>query len=188
MGADHGLFSLYLSSKGHKVLAVENKKGPFETLSQATKHDSNIHAVLSDGIRYLESDINCCCILGMGGITIREILEDDLSKLAQFDSIIISPQSMFHLPIDLLEKNGFFNDAGLYVYEKKYYPIMRFVKGKEKITPTELKYGPFMVKNRDPLLLEMLKKEKETLLRYCTFEDSRSKLNQVEKEIEEIYL
>ena len=187
VGADHGLFSLFLSQHGHKVLAIENKSGPYQTLLKATKDDDNIHCVMADGLDYLENDIDCCCILGMGGITIKEILEKNRDKLSQFETIIISPQSMFHLPICFLEENGFRNDDGKYIYEKKYYPILRFVKGNCDLDDLRRKYGPVMVDRKDPLLLEMLEKEKERLRLFSSYEESKCKLELLEKEIKEIF-
>lgn len=188
MGADHGLFSLYLSSIGHKVIAVENKIGPFTTLKKACEKDKNIKCLLSDGIEILPQEVDCCCILGMGGLTIYEILSKDISKLNQLETIIISPQSLPNKPIEFLLDHGYINDEGFYIYEKKYYPILRFVKGDDKSTAIERKYGPAPVKKNDKLLFEMLQKEKNQLMKYSSFEDSITRLNLLEKEIEEIYL
>ncbi len=188
VGADHGQLSLYLSEKGHRVLAIENKKGPFEILSHATKMEKNIKVSLSDGISAYEEGIDCCVILGMGGTTIYEILSSHKEIVMKFKTIIIEPQSSFSLPIHFLYENGFYNDAGLYVYEKRYYPLMRFVKGKASLSPLEEKYGPYMVKNKDPLLLSMIDHELSLLLPHLQKGNIQEKYDMLTKEKEMILL
>ncbi len=169
-------------------MAIENKKGPFEILSHATKMEKNIKVSLSDGISAYEEGIDCCVILGMGGTTIYEILSSHKKIVMKFKTIIIEPQSSFSLPIHFLYENGFYNDAGLYVYEKRYYPLMRFVKGKASLSSLEEKYGPYMVKNKDPLLLSMIDHELSLLLPHLQKGNIQEKYDMLTKEKEMILL
>lgn len=163
VGADHGLTSIYLAKKGYNVLAIENKIGPYSILSKAVSDASldNLKCHLSDGIDYLPKDIDTCMILGMGGYTIKEILEKNKCKLKQFKYILISPQSAFNNPISFLLDNGFKNIDGKYIYEKHYYPILLFENTKENrdYLAIEYLYGTIPCKNKDKLLLEMIDNE-----------------------------
>ncbi len=188
VGADHGQLSLYLSEKGHRVLAIENKKGPFEILSKATAFDKNIKVSLSDGISAYEEGIDCLVILGMGGQTIHKILSRHPDTVRKFKTIIIEPQSSFSLPIRFLYENDFFNDAGIYIYEKRYYPLMRFVKGKDSLSFLEEKYGPVMVRRKDPSLLELIDSERSLLSPYLSQEKIKEKYDMLTKEKEMILL
>lgn len=123
----------------------------------------------------------------MGGNTIYELLKNRESDLKQFDAIIIEPQSNFSLPIEYLLSQGFYNDSGCYLYEKRYYPLMRFVQGKQDNTPLEIKYGPYMVKNKDEMLSSMLKKELKLLSPYKNVGETKIKYLQIEKEYKEIF-
>lgn len=167
---------------------MENKKGPFENL-QKNIEDNQIEGltcILKDGLDYLPKEVDCCCILGMGGNTILEILSRAKDSLMQFKSIIIEPQSNPSRVIFFLIDNGFVNDRGCYVYERHYYPLLRFVKGKEEASPLERKYGPYPVRNKDSLLLGMLKKEKDSLLPFAHIPQNRSQIEELEKEMEAI--
>lgn len=115
----------------------------------------NITCHLSNGLTYLPREYDCCCILGMGGSTIFDILNEKKESLSQFETIIIEPQSMPSKPISFLLNNGFYNDAGQYVYEKRYYPLLRFKKGYVKTNELEEEFGPYPVKQKDDHLKEM---------------------------------
>ena len=147
----------------------------------------DVECKLASGLDYLPKEVNCCCILGMGGNTIYEILKNRENDLLQFDAIIIEPQSNFSLPIEYLLNHGFYNDCGIYLYEKRYYPLMRFIKGKQENTPLEIKYGPYMVKNQDEMLASMLKKELKLLSPYKHVLETEIKYLEIEKEYKEIF-
>lgn len=177
-----------MAQNGHKVIAVENKKGPFENLERNIKENQleNLSCVLKDGLDYLPKEVDCCCLLGMGGNTILEILSWAKERLPQFSCIIVEPQSNPSCVISFLLDSGFYNDQGLYVYERRYYPLLRFVPGKEETDLLERKYGPFPVKNKDSLLLEMLRKERDSLIPFSHIIENRKEIEKLNKEIKTI--
>lgn len=160
IGADHGLLSMALVETGHKVYAVENKKGPYSTLCSSLKeHGSKVEAVFSDGIDILPFDVKGIYILGMGASTIQDILFRNPEKLEQLDHIIIEPQTD---PSDLFRKlydSGFHDGKGSYVFERHYYPILCFERGKISYTESDLKYGSYPLRHKDPVLKEKLLQE-----------------------------
>ena len=167
VGADHGFCALYLSENGHKVYASEVKQGPFEILKTNLKrYGSNRHIepLLMDGLDKLPPDVDTVLILGMGGKTIFDILKRAENKLSQLTDIIIEPQSDFKKPISYLLKQHFFNIDGCYIYEKHYYPILRFTKGEtDNISKYAIEFGPVPFNKRDPLLYQYLK-EKQNMI------------------------
>ncbi len=188
MGADRGTFSLALANAGFQVYAVENKKGPFENLRQnISQSQFEITCLFSNGIDILPKEVDTCCILGMGGNTIYDILSKDGEKLSQLSTILIEPQSNASLPISFLLSHGFRNDEGKYVYEKRYYPLLRFVKGEETNSDLEIKYGPSPVRKKDPLLKCMIEKEIQQQIPYLDQEKAKEKYCSLKKEWEDIY-
>lgn len=173
-------------------MAIENKKGPYLNLEKSIKEEGllNLSCVLADGIDYLPSEVDCCCILGMGGNTIYEILSSHPESLKQFKSIIIEPQSIASQPISYLLNMGFENDAGIYVYEKRYYPLLRFIPidKKKNHSPLEQKYGPYPVRHKDPLLKEMLDKEINQLLPYLNQEETKKEYDLLVEEKRGIFI
>lgn len=177
-----------MADAGFKVYAVENKRGPFDNLRQNVEGSGyEITCLFSDGIDILPKDVDTCCILGMGGNTIYEILSKDLDKLAQLSTIVIEPQSNATLPISFLLSHGFMNDAGKYVFEKRYYPLLRFVKGHENNSDIEIKYGPYPVRRKDALLKCMIEKEMKQQEAYLTQKTAKLKYDSLKKEWEEIH-
>lgn len=88
--------------------------------------------------------------------------------------------------ISFLLDNGFVNDQGCYVYERRYYPLLRFVPGKEETDSLERKYGPFPVRSKDSLLLEMLRKERDSLIPFSDIIENRKEIEELDKEIKTI--
>ena len=149
---------------------------------------ASLNCKLADGLSYLPEDVDCCCILGMGGNTIYEILKAKEAHLHQFQAIIIEPQSNAQLPISYLLDHGFENDEGLYVYEKRYYPLLRFIPSKQKTTnELERKYGPSPVRKKDPYLFSLLKKELSQLHPYKKEKTTKVKYDILVNECKEIF-
>lgn len=154
-----------------------------ENIKKANRDNLRCH--LSDGIEYLPTRVDTALLLGMGGATIYSILSKDKKKLHQLKTIIIEPQSMISLPITFLLEEGYENDLGCFVYEKRHYPLLRFVYTREKkeYSEVEKKYGPYVVRNKDKLLLEYLKKE---TTRLSQFGENHEGYSQFKKDLQEL--
>lgn len=170
VGADHGKLSIALALKGFKVYASENKTGPYQILLDNLKQYSHldIQTCLMDGIKDMPDGIKSVCIIGMGGNTIYKILDEGKNRLDVIEEIIIEPQSSFSLPISYLLDNNFINIGGKMIYERHYYPLLKFVKGKKdrSYTAVEKEFGPILFTKKDPLFLKYLEKEKEKFDRF----------------------
>ena len=94
----------------------------------------------------------------MGGRTIEKILIEGEEKLKKIKYLIISPQSDFYLPITFLYNHGFIDDAGTYIFEKHYYPVLRFSHYDKRIVynDDESKYSISAIKDRDVGLKNLL--------------------------------
>ena len=168
IGADHGLLSLFLAERGQKVYAVENKEGPFRNLLSSLKENptSLVTPLFQDGRKTLPKDVSGAILLGRGGRTIEGILSAAKEKLERLSFVLIEPQSDFSLPISFLLHSGFVNDGGCYVFERRYYPLLSFRKGKERTySKAEYQFGPYPLSSHDRLLREYLDKEIKSLSR-----------------------
>ena len=164
IGADHGLLSLALAKEGKKVYACENKIGPYETLVKSVKGSIYpVTCLYSDGIDVLPNDVKTLVLLGMGGKTIAEILSRHPDKLSQIESILVEPQSDVLLCVSTLNSFGFQNVDGSYIYEKRYYPILFYVRGKEELNEVERQFGLAPLQKKDPILMEFLNIEKSRI-------------------------
>lgn len=154
IGADHGLLSMYLVENkiAKKVIAVENKPGPFSILENNTKKYPEITISFSDGISEIPEDVDTVVIAGMGGILISNILLKNKDQLDHVKFIVIDA----HRDLDVVRKT--LQDLG-YEFEKEtlvlgavFYNVISVRRGKSKLQPLELEFG-FNIK-QDPLFEE----------------------------------
>ncbi len=191
VGCDHGYVSIYLvqSGKSPRVLAMDVRRGP---LLRAEEHvhkyraEDYITLRLSDGLsayRAGEADTLLCA--GMGGRLMMEILEKDREKTADFEELVLQPQSELPLFRKFLRENGYrFIEERMVFEEGKFYPLMKVARssglsakrtreseklcrygklleeGEETVLGDLL--GPLLLKERDPYLLRFVQKEIRT--------------------------
>lgn len=160
VGSDRGDFLLALEERGHKVYGCENKKGPYLGLVENLKrHGSKAVALFQDGAANLPEDVDTLTILGMGGRTMKGILERMGKKIERIRFLVLSPQSAFEEPILFLDGKGFENTDGLFIHETRDYPILLFVRSAEKkaLTKEERLFGRAPIAKKDPVLQNYLK-------------------------------
>ena len=97
------------------------------------------------------------------GKTIAEILSRHPDKLSQIESILVEPQSDVPLCVSALNSFGFQNVDGSYIFEKRYYPILFYVRGKEELNEVECQFGLAPLQKKDPILIEFLNIEKRRI-------------------------
>lgn len=113
IGADHGKLVLFLANKykNSTFLAVENKKGPFNTLVSAVSAESinnNIECSLSDGIEYLRDDTNTLIFAGMGGINVVNIIEKSLKNMKNINKVVVCVNNKIVECLNYISKLGFY--------------------------------------------------------------------------------
>lgn len=159
IGAGHGYLSIDLESKGFKMYAVENKKGPFDILKNIVEsQNSKVECIYASGLDVMPLDVNGCFFLGMGANTMEEILFKDLDKFNRLDSIIVEPQTDPYNLFKRLYENGFYDDIGCYVFEKHPYPLLRFSRCSSKFQYDDFDcmFGHYPLKNKDLILKEKI--------------------------------
>lgn len=160
IGSDHGYLPILLVTNkiANQVIAVENKKGPYERLSFNVKDYPQITPFFGDGLDGFKEYITVITAAGIGGKTIVEIFSKFFEKERKRNlTIIVEPQS----DVDLVRK--FFNSMGYkitfekYVKEQgKYYPIITYELGNEILSDVNYTFGKYALANKDPLLYEYL--------------------------------
>ena len=162
VGADHGELERLLFPKVNYVKAIENKRGPFNTLKEAVKDLENVCPLYSDGLNEISPNEDVIVLAGMGGLLINEIISKKIDELGSVKQIIVDP----HRDIDAVRKyltsNGFKIDKEVIVKENNiYYFIVSFVKGSQSLKEDEILYG--YKTNKDPLWTEYASYERERL-------------------------
>ena len=97
VGTDHGYIPLYATQNGlcHKAIAIDINKDPLDKARLNAILEGagdEIEFRLGDGLNPLKKDeVEAVVIAGMGGNLIRDILEENIEKVASFNYLILVP-------------------------------------------------------------------------------------------------
>ena len=189
VGCDHGFVSIYLAQHGicPYIFAGDVRKGPLERAKEHIRESrltDRIGAVLSDGLKQIPvagadgkkaadeegadgrqaadpEGADGFIAAGMGGKLIVQILTDVPEKTAALKWCVLSPQSEIWLVRRKLAELGFLIlRENMVLEDGKFYPMMKVIKGEPELySEAELCYGKILLKNRNKVLEEFLKKE-----------------------------
>ena len=97
VGTDHGYIPLYATQNGlcHKAIAIDINKDPLDKARLNAILEGagdELEFRLGDGLNPLKKDeVEAVVIAGMGGNLIRDILEENIEKVASFNYLILVP-------------------------------------------------------------------------------------------------
>ncbi|OUQ21037.1 tRNA (adenine(22)-N(1))-methyltransferase [Lachnoclostridium sp. An14] len=200
VGTDHGYIPIFLVEEGiaPSAIAMDLRKGPLERAREHVRErglEGKIETRLGDGLENLApGEADTVVIAGMGGELICRILEGGRRLWDQVGEWVLSPQSELSAVRLFLWENGFsLEDEAMVLEDGKYYTVMRCGrKGQqteERPSPAQLKYGPVLLKRKDPVLREFLAEERQKLeaiadtLRESGTEKAAARFREVEAEL-----
>ena len=155
VGCDHALLSIFLvkNKNNVKVIASDVNERPLQSARKNIKLydlEDKIEIKLGDGIKTISEKTDTIIISGLGGETIIDILKDDISKLKNIKTIIVSPHSDVYQVRKEITSLGFKIIDEIFTYDQhKPYQIIKFVKGHDSYTDNELYFGPIILKNKN---------------------------------------
>ena len=182
VGADHGELELYLvkNNLADKVLAIENKIGPFERLKKATSSLEEVTPILSNGLESITSDIDTVVIAGMGGQLIKKIIEKDFEKLSNVKQIVVDAHRDNELLRRFLIGKSFKIEREIIVKEKGiYYFVISFIRGEQTLQEDEYLYG--YLTQFDPLWKEYKEYELARLTKLVGLNNSVETKNKIRR-------
>ncbi len=154
IGCDHAYLDIYLVQNNIVPLTLAcdiNEKALNNGIKNIKKYglEDKITTRLSDGIEFLNEDINTLIISGMGTSTIIKILSN--KNINQINKLIIESNNNHFLLRTYLTNHGFYISHEGTIYDNgKYYINIVFLRGSKKYSAKELKYGPLLIKgNKD---------------------------------------
>ena len=200
VGTDHGYIPIYLMEKGkyERAIAMDVKKGPLLRAEENRRihgFEERMELRLSDGVQALkDGEADTVVIAGMGGGLVIHILTEGEKVLRSVETLVLQPQSEFGRVRDFLEKKEYrIEEEHMLCEDGKYYAMMRVKHGKmAPLTEVEKKYGPVLLKKKDPVLKEFLEREERKFeeirehLGVMEGEKSALRKKEVEKELEDI--
>ena len=193
VGCDHALLDIFLvqNKLNVKTIASDVNKGPLDSAKkniQDYKLEDKIEVKLGDGIRTINDLVDTIVISGLGGETIIDILKEDISRLKNIKTLILSPHSDIYQVRKEVTNLGYKIVDELFIYDqKKPYVIIKFIKGKEKYSDDDLFFGPIILKEKNASFYkyyqDLIIKNKEVLKKIPNDNMIKEKL---EREIEKI--
>ncbi len=166
IGTDHALLPIAAWEAGliDDCLGVDNKPGPLEqarqNLTQYPK--APITPVLADGLEALDASRDLIVFAGVGGQTIHEVIAK--GPLHDVKRMVFQPTMHAHRVRALTDYiNWHIVDETVVEEADRHYPIIVMEPGKTRLTLHEKRFGPVLLKNREPAFLAMLTREKAHL-------------------------
>lgn len=168
IGSDHAFLvtAAILQGKAKRGIAVELCELPYQQSKKtvaALGLNEQVDVRLGDGLAPLAPDeVQALCIAGMGGGTMRGILERGRDKLGQVSQLVLQPNVDAGVLRSYLWESGFrvrdeamVEDAGII------YQVMRAEPGSEAVrySPLELEYGRLNLKRFDATTARLLRRD-----------------------------
>jgi len=190
IGTDHGYLPIYLIKNNIVKLAYASDVaiGPLNKAKENIIDNNLIDKViplLANGLDLIPSDVNQIVIAGMGG----DLIVDILSKAKyQYDTLILQPNLHAEKVRSYLINNNYMIVDELVSYDnKKYYDIIKAIKGKQELSNIEIKYGPINLINKKDIFIDKLHSIKKSYLNILdSFKGSNEEKTRITKELNEL--
>ena len=172
IGTDHAHIPIYLIKNNiiSKAYACDINAGPLEKAKENINYYGvkNIELRLSNGLEKLKTgEADTLIIAGMGGELIIDILDRGQGFFDKKNTFILSPHTKIEEVRNYLLRKGLkILKEDMCIDEGKFYTVMEAVyMGKTfSYTKGELLFGKYLIDNKNPVLFEYLKKEKQKYL------------------------
>lgn len=167
IGTDHAQLPIHAVEQGYvyRALAIDNKEGPFviaySNVKKANLSDK-ITVIKGDGISKIDDEVDVVVISGMGGKLIASILEN--GPIRNVKRFILQPNIDSSIVRSTMNKLGYQVVDELVLQDgKKYYDVIVFEAGVEKLSSFECEFGPVNLKLKPYFFVEKIEKEKRNL-------------------------
>ena len=176
VGTDHAYIPIYTVSKNisKKAIASDVRKGPIAIAEENIKGvglQDRIEVRLGSGLKTLaEGEADTIVIAGMGGVLIRDILEDDFKKACSAKTLILQPMNAIEALREWLCLNGFeITDEELVSEGEKIYNVIVSRWTGNRIEEPDIFYyiGRKLIEKPDPLLRVLLNKRLGQIGKIC---------------------
>lgn len=191
VGCDHGFISITAVSKYRvgKAYACDIALLPLESARRnilKAKLTDKIETILSNGFDSIPSDFTVAIVAGMGGLLVRDIIKANIDKVRNKKLILQANKDQNTLR-EFMQENGFMLTTEYAIVDaKKYYEILVYETGSTAYLPFELKYGPFLLKDKPVAFIEHYKKKMSICCSNLTKAKKDISIEQLQNQISEL--
>jgi len=158
IGCDHGYLCIYLKQNDlcKEVYASDISKNALNSaINNFKKYNLKIKSFVSDGFSNITEKYNTAVIAGMGTNTILKIIND---KKTPEKLVISSNNEHYKLRKKINEMGYKIINEKIVLESNHYYVILTLIKGSQKLTINQMKFGVSNDKKYYTYLLEKRKK------------------------------
>lgn len=193
IACDHGYLGIYcaLNYDLKEVLLTDINELPLASAKANIDKFSvkdKVNTALGNGLEPLDKDYEVISISGIGGSLLVDILNNDLEKAKKAKRLILSANNDVKLLREFLMNNHFMITNEVMVYDYKYYEILvaEYTSKSVNYTELELKYGPYLLKEKSADFINHYQKLLKTLESQLTKVNNLEARTNLLKRIEEI--
>ncbi len=164
IGTDHGYLPVYLVVNGivPAVIATDRARIPLQSAEQLVSLlslEKKIDLRLGDGLSVLHpGEVSTVCISGIGGVTIRSILEAEPEVLSRLERLVLQPQRGAAGLRHWLSEHGWRIIHEDIAYDDGfYYEIITAQPGVMTLSREEEEFGPLLMAEGHPLFADYLR-------------------------------
>ena len=169
IGTDHAILPVYLIKQGisEKVIAGDLNKGPLEMAEKNVLEAGLLDKIIlrqGNGLEIIDAgEVDTVVIAGMGGSTIREIIENAGNAAYSLKRLVLQPMNDSRRLRKWLVKSGWgIEDEDIVEEDGRLYEVICTVPGVEKTADLDIaSVGPRLFENRHPLLIKVIRNELE---------------------------
>ena len=162
IGTDHAHLPIALLEAGkcRRMLLTEISEGAMSNARNniiRARLTDRVAFLLGDGLEPVREPCGMISILGMGGKTIRGILEHGKDRLRGASLLLSAHTDLAHVRQAVMETGyRLVSETPCYA-AGRYYLILKAEPGEEILTPQEIRVGKRLIQGRSPVLLSYLK-------------------------------
>lgn len=196
IGCDHGYLLIHLKDNQFrgKLLGIDNKKGPLESLKKnlsKKNYQDQIAIKLSNGLIDIDECYDTIVIAGMGYDNIKKIVLDSINKLDNIETFIIDSHTKEEEVRRFFVNLGYLIEHEVIVYENNiFYEIIVFKKGKTKYLDIDYKFGPILLEDKSDIFIKKWSKKylknKEIIEQDNVNKDKKEKLEKENEIIKKV--
>ena len=172
IGSDHAYLPIYALEHGKisSAIAGEVAQGPLASAKKSIQqhgYADKIEARLGDGLAVISENerVDVITICGMGGPLIGKILSEGAEKLSPHTRIVLQSNIQTIAARQVLQQLQYKIIAEDIMSENGHiYEIVVAEPGASSLSENELKFGPFLLKERSALFIEKWQREYDALV------------------------
>ncbi|MPW27018.1 SAM-dependent methyltransferase [Alkalibaculum sp. M08DMB] len=189
IGTDHAFIPIYLVKNNitKNIYACDINIGPLDMAKRQIDkygYSKDITTILGEGLEPIKGlNVQNIIIAGMGGLLIKDIIDNDIKIAKAAEKLILQPMSFQEDLRRYLVQNGFIIiHEDLAQEDRRIYQIIVAQKGKsDSYDEIDYHISPNLIKDKHPLLKKLIASKERELIKIISSCDREVTYNAIKK-------